>query len=54
MYSCFGEHKSINIELMEKLYQFFIKDVFNIDKTWFFYRLQPDHSLVTNQLNGKK
>ena len=31
-----------------------MKDVFNMDETGFFYRLQADHSLATKQLEGRK
>lgn len=31
-----------------------MKDVFNMDETGLFYRLQADHSLATKQLEGKK
>ncbi len=31
-----------------------MKDVFNMDETWLFYRLQLNHSLATKQLEGKK
>lgn len=61
-YRCFGESGSVDMKLVksnlqsirEKLYQFFKKDVFNMDETWLFYRLQPDHSLATKQLEGNK
>ncbi|GKG51108.1 hypothetical protein Tco_0539232, partial [Tanacetum coccineum] len=31
-----------------------MKDIFNMDETGLFFRLQPDHSLATMQLEGKK
>jgi hypothetical protein len=31
-----------------------MKDVFNIDKTILFYKLQSHHSLTTKQYKGKK
>ena len=31
-----------------------MKDVFNMDETGLFYRLQADHSLATKQLEGRK
>ncbi|KAJ0034129.1 hypothetical protein Pint_25249 [Pistacia integerrima] len=40
--------------IREKLDQFAMKDVFNVDETRLFYRLQPHHSLATKQLEGKK
>ncbi|KAM3304556.1 hypothetical protein P3S67_011422 [Capsicum chacoense] len=61
-YRRFGESGSVNMEAMEsnlqsireKLDQFAKKDVFNMDETGLFFRLQPDHSLATKQLEGKK
>ncbi|KAM3319815.1 hypothetical protein P3S67_007015 [Capsicum chacoense] len=61
-YLRFGESGSVNMEAMEsnlqsireKLDQFAKKDVFNMDETGLFFRLQPDHSLATKQLEGKK
>ena len=40
--------------IREKLDQFAMKDVFDIDETRLFYWLQPDHSLATKKLEGKK
>jgi hypothetical protein len=31
-----------------------MKDVFNMDKTILFYKLQPHHSLTTKQYKGNK
>ncbi|KAG8375763.1 hypothetical protein BUALT_Bualt10G0134100 [Buddleja alternifolia] len=58
----FGESGSVDIDDMEKklesirkkLDQFHMKDVFNIDKTSMFYRLQAEHSHATKQLEGRK
>ncbi|XP_024005406.1 CENP-B homolog protein 2-like [Eutrema salsugineum] len=58
----FGESGSIDIQDMvkkleairEKIDSFPKKDVFNMDETGLFYRLQADHSLATKQLEGKK
>ncbi|GJT63784.1 CENP-B homolog protein 2-like protein [Tanacetum coccineum] len=38
----------------DKVDQFEMKDIFNMDETGLFFRLQPDHSLATMQLEGKK
>ncbi|KAL4339691.1 hypothetical protein GQ457_08G036670 [Hibiscus cannabinus] len=38
----------------KKLNQFSKNDVFNLDETGLFYRLQADHSLATKQLEGRK
>ncbi|KAL0290413.1 UNVERIFIED_CONTAM: CENP-Bprotein 2 [Sesamum calycinum] len=40
--------------IREKINQFPMKDVFNLDETGLFYRLQADHSLATKQLEGRK
>ena len=58
----FGESGSVDTQDMEqklesireKIDQFPKKDVFNIDETGLFYRLQADHSLATKQLEGRK
>ncbi|XP_010419288.1 PREDICTED: CENP-B homolog protein 2-like [Camelina sativa] len=58
----FGESGSVDVEDMEKkleairgkIDKFSKKDVFNMDETGLFYRLQADHSLATKQLEGKK
>ncbi|XVF51243.1 hypothetical protein PTKIN_Ptkin04bG0168800 [Pterospermum kingtungense] len=58
----FGESGSIDMTNMEnnlksireKVDQFEMKDVFNMDETGLFFRLQVDHSLATKQLEGKK
>ncbi|XP_071740908.1 uncharacterized protein [Rutidosis leptorrhynchoides] len=58
----FGESGSVEMEGMEdklkfirdKVDQFEMKDIFNMDETYLFFRLQPDHSLATMQLEGKK
>ncbi|XP_022019750.1 CENP-B homolog protein 2-like [Helianthus annuus] len=57
-----GESGSVEMEGMEdklksirdKVDQFEMKDIFNMDETGLFFRLQPDHSLATMQLEGKK
>ncbi|KAM3287572.1 hypothetical protein P3S67_021002 [Capsicum chacoense] len=61
-YRRFRESGSVTMEAMEsnlqsireKLDQFAKKDVFNMDETGLFFRLQPDHCLATKQLEGKK
>ncbi|CAK8571898.1 unnamed protein product [Lathyrus sativus] len=58
----FGESGSVDVQDMEqnlvsireKIDQFPMKDVFNMDETGLFYRLQVDHSLATKQLEGRK
>lgn len=58
----FGESGSVDVQDMEmkleaireKINQFSMKDVFNLDETGLFYRLQADHSLATKQLEGRK
>ena len=58
----FGESGSVDVHDMEhklvlireKIDQFPMKDVFNMDETGLFYRLQADHSLATKQLEGRK
>ncbi|XP_074322991.1 CENP-B homolog protein 2-like [Apium graveolens] len=58
----FGESGSVDVQDMEKklesirekINQFPMKDVFNMDETGLFYRLQADHSLSTKQLEGRK
>ena len=42
------EQKLVSIQ--EKIDQFPMKDVFNMDETGLLYRLQADHSLATKQL----
>ena len=62
MYCCFEESGSADMELVEsnlqsireKLDQFPMKDVFNMDEIWLIYRLQPNHSFATKELEGKK
>ncbi|KAL8510545.1 hypothetical protein ACS0TY_017388 [Phlomoides rotata] len=61
-YRRFGESGSVNIENIEnalpgiqsKLDQFQMKDIYNMDETVLFYRLEVDHSLATKQLEGRK
>lgn len=61
-YRRFGESGSVDMHDMEnklesireKIDQFPRKDVFNMDETGLFYRLQADHSLATKQLEGRK
>ncbi|KAH1228178.1 CENP-B 2 [Glycine max] len=58
----FGESGSVDVQDMEKklvsirekIDQFPMKDIFNMDETGLFYRLQADHSLATKQLEGRK
>ena len=42
------------VSIREKIDQLPMKDVFNMDETGLFYRLQVDHSLATKQLEGRK
>ncbi|GKF89016.1 CENP-B homolog protein 2-like protein [Tanacetum coccineum] len=63
----FGESGSNEMEgiedklksIRDKVDQFEMKDIFNMDEIIYFifclfFRLQPDHSLATMQLEGKK
>ncbi|XP_055824963.1 uncharacterized protein LOC129893449 [Solanum dulcamara] len=60
-YTCFGESSSVimkNIEnelpnIQSKLDQFELKDIYNMDETGLFYRLEADHSLATKQLEDE-
>lgn len=40
--------------MREKINQFSMKDIINMDKTGLFNRLQPNYSVATKQLEGKK
>ena len=42
------------VSIREKIDKFPMKDVFNMDETGLFYRLQADHSLATKQLERRK
>ncbi|TYG57284.1 hypothetical protein ES288_D08G130100v1 [Gossypium darwinii] len=61
-YRRFGESGSIIIENIEyalpqiraKLKIFYWKDIYNMDETSLFYRLQAYHSLARKQLEGRK
>ncbi|XP_074359320.1 CENP-B homolog protein 2-like [Apium graveolens] len=61
-YRRFGESGSVMMENIEnalpgirsKLDQFQLKDIYNMDETGLFYRLEADHSLATKQLEGRK
>ncbi|XP_017638541.1 CENP-B homolog protein 2-like [Gossypium arboreum] len=61
-YRRFGESGSIVMENIEdvlpqiraKLEIFNWKDIYNMDETGLFYRLQANHSLATKQLEGRK
>ncbi|KAK5813182.1 hypothetical protein PVK06_028630 [Gossypium arboreum] len=61
-YRIFGESGSVDLENIEdtlpqiraKLESFDWKDIYNMDETSLFYRLQADHSLATKQLEGRK
>ena len=61
-FSVFGESGFVDVQDMEqklvsireKIDKFPMKDVFNMDETGLFYRLQADHSLATKQLEGRK
>ncbi|CAK8567014.1 unnamed protein product [Lathyrus sativus] len=58
----FGESEFVGVQDMEqklvsiweKIDQFPMKGVFNMDETGLFYRLQADHSLATKQHEGRK
>ncbi len=58
----FGESGSANViaieealpELRSKLDNYVWKDIYNMDETGLFFRMQADHSLATKQLEGKK
>ncbi|MBA0620837.1 hypothetical protein Godav_006509 [Gossypium davidsonii] len=41
-------------QIRAKLENFYWKDIYNMDETDLFYRLQVDHSLATKQLEGRK
>jgi len=41
-------------EIREKLSQYEWRDIYNMDETGLFYRMQADRSLATKQLEGKK
>ncbi|XP_022852907.1 CENP-B homolog protein 2-like [Olea europaea var. sylvestris] len=61
-YLRFGESGSVIMENIEnalpgirsKLDQFQLKDIYNMDETILFYRLEADHSLATKQLERRK
>ncbi|TYG50390.1 hypothetical protein ES288_D10G171600v1 [Gossypium darwinii] len=61
-YRRFGESSSVVMENIEdalpqiraKLEIFYWKDIYNMDETGLFYRLQADHSLATKQIEGRK
>ncbi|MBA0862956.1 hypothetical protein Goshw_014835, partial [Gossypium schwendimanii] len=61
-YRRFGESGSVVMENIKdvlrqirvKLENFGWKDIYNMDETCVFYRLQVDHSRVTKQLEGQK
>ncbi len=61
-YRRFGESGSVSMENIEnelprirsKLDQFQLRDIYNMDETGLFYRLEADHSLATKQLEGRK
>ncbi|MFQ6634157.1 hypothetical protein Gotur_010404 [Gossypium turneri] len=61
-YRRFGESDSVVMENIEdalpqiraKLENFCWEDIYNMDETDLFYRLQADHSLGTKQLEGRK
>ncbi|XP_055800343.1 CENP-B homolog protein 1-like [Solanum dulcamara] len=40
--------------IQSKLDQFELKDIYNMDETGLFYRLEADHSLATKQFEGRK
>ncbi|MBA0736684.1 hypothetical protein Gogos_010207 [Gossypium gossypioides] len=41
-------------QIRAKLENFDWKNIYNMDETDLFYRLQADHSLATKQLEGRK
>ncbi|MBA0759550.1 hypothetical protein Gotri_022420 [Gossypium trilobum] len=57
-YRRFGESGSVVMENIEdalpqiraKWEKFYWKDIYHMDETYLFYRLQADHSLATKQL----
>lgn len=59
-YRRFGESDSVMMkntenvlpDIRSKLNQFQLKDIYNMDETKLFYRLETDHSLATKQLEG--
>ncbi|MBA0870796.1 hypothetical protein Goshw_017357 [Gossypium schwendimanii] len=61
-YRRFGESSSVVMENIEdalpqiraKFEIFYWKDIYNMDETSLFYRLQVDHSLATKQIEGRK
>ncbi|KAK1562050.1 hypothetical protein Q3G72_005338 [Acer saccharum] len=61
-YRRFRESGSVVMENIEialpgiraKLNQFHWKDIYNMDETGLFFRLEVDHSLATKQLEGRK
>ncbi|KAK0595401.1 hypothetical protein LWI29_006254 [Acer saccharum] len=61
-YRRFRESGSVVMENIEialpriraKLDQFHWKDIYNMDETGLFFRLEADHSLATKQLEGRK
>ncbi|KAL6541699.1 hypothetical protein OROGR_011185 [Orobanche gracilis] len=58
----FGESGSVDMEkieaslpsIREELDKWDWKDIYNMDETSLFYRMQADNSLATNQLEGRK
>ena len=58
----FGESGSVDVEALEEclteiraqLDQYNATDIYNMDETGLFYRLQADSSLSTHQLEGQK
>ncbi len=58
----FGESGAADTEIIEKslphirtiLDQYALADIYNMDETGLFYRMQADNSLATRQLKGRK
>ncbi|XP_065866608.1 CENP-B homolog protein 2-like [Euphorbia lathyris] len=58
----FGESGSVDMKkieavlpkIKEKLDKWSLKDIYNMDETGLFYRMQADNSLATKQLEGRK
>ncbi len=58
----FGENGATDTEIIEEslprictiLDQYALADIYNMDETGLFYRMQADNSLITRQLEGRK
>ena len=62
LHKLFGESGSVNPEVImselrnlnEKIKQYKFEDVYNFDETALFYRMEPDTTLATRRLEGRK